>query len=174
MTRLQIAKGLAIDSEKLFRGHVGIAGTTGAGKSRNVAAKLLAECLAKRPSAPNGIPYAYIVVDTNDEYVGFTDRHPEQVVVFSPDATRGIPFRITSKNISIDDLSTFLREVTKKQLSKAELAALYLAIDELRAKGDYTLEQLYTRLYELEEYSLLPAFEKIMATGIFGPDRRLR
>ena len=170
MTKLQLAKNCIIDSKKLFLGHVGIAGTTGAGKSRNVAAKLLAECLAKQPSAPNGVRYAYVVVDTNDEYVGFTDRYPGQVVVFSPDATRGIPFRITSKNITIDDLSMFLREVTKKQLSKAELAALYMAIDELRAKGDYTLEQLYTRLYELEEYSLLPAFEKIMATNIFAPE----
>ncbi len=170
MVQLQLGKGHAIDSEALFRGHVGIAGTTGAGKSRNVAAKLLDECLKKKPIAPNGVPYALIVIDTNDEYIGFTDRYPEQVVVFSPDATRGIPFRIISKNITIDDLSRFLKEVTKQQLSKAELAALYLVIDELRAKGDYTLEQIYTRLYELEEYTLLPALEKIMATNIFAPD----
>ena len=170
MVQLNIAKNLSVAPEKLFAGHVGIAGQSGVGKSRNVAAKLLAECLKKQPTAPNGVPYAYLVVDTNDEYVGFLDLYPDRVVVFSPDASRGIPFRISSRNITIDELTVFFKEVTKKELSKAELATIYLAIDELRAKGDYTLEQLFTRLYELEAYAVLPAFEKMMATNIFAPD----
>jgi hypothetical protein len=170
MTKLQLAKNLIIDSEKLFSVHVGIAGSTGAGKSRNVAARLLAECLQKQPKAPNGIPYAFLVIDTNDEYVGFLDKYHDRVVVFSPDVSRGVPFRISSKNIAIDELSTFLKEVTKKELSQNQATTLWLAIDELRSKGDYTLEQLFTRLYELEAYNILPAFEKIMAANIFGPD----
>ena len=170
MTKLQLAKNCIIDSEKLFLAHVGIAGSTGCGKSRNVTAKLLTECLDKQPKAPSGESYAYLVVDTNDEYVGFADRYPKQVVVFSPNAAHGIPFRISGRNVPIDELQVFLREVMRKELSKAELATLYLAIDELRAKGDYTLEQLFARLFELEAYTLLPAFEKIMSTNLFGPE----
>ncbi|MGB9021947.1 MAG: LAGLIDADG family homing endonuclease [Candidatus Bathyarchaeia archaeon] len=106
----------------------------------------------------------------NSEYFPFMDEYPKQVIVFSPDVTKGVPFRLSSKNITVDDIATFLREVTKKEITKSELAAIYLAVDELRGKGDYTLEQVYTKLYEFEAYSLLPAFEKIMATGIFGPE----
>jgi len=170
MVKLQIAKNLTVDSEKLFVAHSGIAGSTGSGKSRHVAAKLLKECLEKQPSAPDGAKYAYLVVDTNDEYVGFLDFYPKSVVVFSPDSSRGVPFRISSRNITIDELSVFFKEVTKKEFSKAELATLYLAIDELRARGGYTLEQLFARLYELEAYSILPAFEKILAASIFAPE----
>jgi len=170
MVKLQIAKNLRVDSEKLFIAHSGIAGSTGSGKSRHVAARMLRECLEKQPSAPDGAKYAYLVVDTNDEYVGFLDFYPKSVVVFSPDSSRGVPFRISSRSIPIDELSVFFKEVTKKMLSKAELAMLYLAIDELRARGDYTLEQLFARLYELEAYSILPAFERILAANIFAPE----
>jgi len=170
MTKLDIAKNLTINSEDLFRGHIAIVGSTGAGKSRHVSAKLLSVCLEGSPTAPDGTPYAFIVIDTNDEYVGFLDHFPNKVVVFSHDSTKGVPFRITSKNITFDDLTTFLKEVTRKELTKAELSTIYLAMDELRTKGDYTIEQLFTRLYELEAYSILPAFEKIMASQIFAPE----
>jgi DNA segregation ATPase FtsK/SpoIIIE-like protein len=171
MVQLQIARNLTVNSESLFRGHSAVVGATGSGKSRHVAAKLLKECLKKQPKAPDGTPWAYVVIDTNDEYgAGFLDAYPDRVVVFSPDSTRGVPFRISSRNITIDELSVFLREVTKKDLAKSELATLYLAMDELRTKGDYTFEQIFARLYELEAYSLLPALEKIAGTSIFAPD----
>jgi len=169
MVSIRLAKNLSVASEKLLSYHVAISGMTGSGKSRNVSARLLRECLERRPEGPEGVRYAFIVIDTNSEYFPFQDEHPKQVIVFSPDASKGIPLRISSKNVSVDEISDFLREITKKEISKSEIAALFLAVDELRAKGDYTLEQVYEKLYELQSYSILPAYEKMMQTGIFGP-----
>jgi len=167
--KLKLSRNLSVAASKLFIAHSGIAGMTGSGKSREVSATLLAQCIEKQPVSPEDVKYAFLVVDTQSEYFRFMDEYPKHVIVFSPDATKGVPFRLSSRNISVDDIATFLREVTKKEITKPELAAIYLAIDELRSKGDYVLEQVYTKLYEFEAYSLLPAFEKIMATGIFGP-----
>jgi DNA segregation ATPase FtsK/SpoIIIE-like protein len=168
-TKMSLGK-LELSFEKLFIAHSAIAGMTGSGKSRRVSATLLAQCIEKQPESPEGTKYGFLVIDTQSEYFPFMDEYPKQVIVFSPDVTKGVPFRLSSKNISVDDIATFLKEVTKKEITKPELAAIYLAIDGLRANGDYTLEQVYTKLYEFEAYSLLPAFEKIMATGIFGPE----
>jgi hypothetical protein len=168
MVNIRLAENLSVASEKLFSYHVGIAGSTGSGKSRNVSARLLKECLRKKPEGPDGVRYAFIVVDTNSEYFTFQDAYPKQVIVFSPDATKGVPFRISGKNITVDEVSAFLKEITKREVSRSELAALFLAVDELRARSDYTLEQVYEKLYELEAYSILPSYEKMMRTGIFG------
>jgi len=170
MVSIRLAKNLSVPSEKLLSYHVGISGMTASGKSRNVSARLLRQCLEKRPEGPEGITYAFIVIDTNSEYFTFQDAYPKQVIVFSPDVTKGVPLRISSKNVTVDDISVFLREITRREVSKSDTAAIFLAIDELRAKGDYTLEQVYMKLYEIEAYSILPAFEKMIKTGIFGPE----
>lgn len=145
---------------------------TGAGKSRNVAAKLLGEFLEKQPAAPDGSPWAFLVIDANDEYAaGFLDAYPGKVVVFSPDATKGVPFRISTRNITAEALKKFLTRITRKQLSKDEESKLYFAIEDLKTKnGNYSLEQIYARLYELEAGSLLSALDVMVATGIFGPE----
>lgn len=169
MVSIRLAKNLSVASEKLFSYHVGIAGSTGSGKSRNVSSRLLKECLEKKPEGPEGVKYAFIVVDTNSEYFTFQDGYPKQVIVFSPDATKGVPFRISGRNITVDEVSAFLKEITKREVSKSELAALFLAVDELRARGDYTLEHVYEKLYEFEAYSILPSYEKMMRTGISAP-----
>ncbi|MGQ9543441.1 MAG: hypothetical protein ACUVTM_05070 [Candidatus Bathyarchaeia archaeon] len=39
--------------------------------------KILRECLEKQPVAADGTRYAYLVVDANDEYVGFLDAYPD-------------------------------------------------------------------------------------------------
>ncbi len=170
MVSIRLAKNLSVPSEKLLSYHIGISGMTGSGKSRNVSARLLRQCLEKRPEGPEGTRYAFIVIDTNSEYFTFQDAYPKQVIVFSPDVTKGVPLRISSKNVTVDDISVFLREITRREVSKSDTAAIFLAIDELRAKGDYTLEQVYMKLYEIEAYSILPAFEKMIKTGIFGPE----
>lgn len=161
---------LKLSNDKLFQAHIGICGSTGAGKTRLASATLLKELLEKQPKAPDGSPWAVVIIDSNSEYYPFADNYSDKVIVFSPDVEKGVPFRISSKNVTIDEITVFLREITKKDLGKGDLANLFLAIDELRSKGDYSLEQVYVRLYELQAYSLLPAFEKMMQTGIFGPE----
>lgn len=170
MVAIQLARNLSVPSEKLLSYHIAVSGMTGSGKSRNVSARLLRECLEKRPRSPDGAGYAFIVIDTNSEYFTFQDAYPKRVIVFSPDVAKGVPLRISSRNITVDEISVFLREITKREVSKGDTASLFLAVDELRAKGDYTLEQVYMKLYELEAFSILPAVEKMMNTGIFGPE----